>query len=212
MTQEEAVQDVTNAFQKATDASLPIKYFELNISCPNLIGSVSFYPQEHLRHLLATLSTIPIDKPIFIKMPITESNESVRSMLQVAEQFPIIKGVIFGNLWKDRSSQHFDPQEIANATKGNFSGKPTFDRSNELIALAYKEFGKRFVVIGCGGVFNADDAYKKIRLGASLVQMITGMIFEGPQVIGEINLGLINLLHRDGFKNISEAIGQDNDR
>jgi dihydroorotate dehydrogenase len=66
------------------------------------------------------------------------------------------------------------------------------------------------VIIGCGGVFSAEDAYKKIKLGASLVQLLTGMIYEGPQVISEINQGLVRLLKRDGFKNISQAVGADN--
>jgi dihydroorotate dehydrogenase len=63
--------------------------------------------------------------------------------------------------------------------------------------------------VGCGGVFTAEDAYKKIRLGASLVQMITGMIFEGPQVVSEINRGLAELLKQDGFKTVNDAIGID---
>jgi dihydroorotate dehydrogenase len=79
-----------------------------------------------------------------------------------------------------------------------------------MLAYIYRREGKRFVLVGCGGVFNAADAYKKIRLGASLIQMITGMIFEGPQVISEINRGLVDLLKRDGFANIHDAIGVDN--
>ena len=73
-----------------------------------------------------------------------------------------------------------------------------------------KNYGKKLVIVGCGGVFNAEDAYTKIKLGASLVQMITGMIFEGPQVIGEINKGLVDYLKKDGYKNIKEAIGANN--
>jgi len=65
------------------------------------------------------------------------------------------------------------------------------------------------VIIGVGGIFSADDAYTKIKLGASLVELITGMIFEGPQLIGQINQGLVELLKRDGFNNISQAIGHD---
>jgi dihydroorotate dehydrogenase len=151
-----------------------------------------------------------IDKPLFIKMPITESDSQVREMLSVLSNFPAVKGVIFGNLWKDRTSKALVKEEVENLGRGNFSGAPTFDRSNELIALAYKEFGTRFTIIGCGGVFNGADAYKKIRLGASLIQMITGLIFEGPQLPAQINLELINLLKKDGFKNISEAVGVDN--
>jgi hypothetical protein len=67
----------------------------------------------------------------------------------------------------------------------------------------------KIAVIGCGGTFSAEDAYRKIRLGASLVQFITGLIFEGPQLAAEINAGLIKLLKKDGFKNIGEAVGKD---
>ena len=65
------------------------------------------------------------------------------------------------------------------------------------------------VIIGCGGVFTAEDAYKKIRLGANLVQLITGLIYEGPQRIAEINYGLIELLKKDGFSSVSQAVGVD---
>jgi len=95
--------------------------------------------------------------------------------------------------------------------RGGLSGKVVQELSDKMLADIYRKEGKRFVLVGCGGVFTAEDAYKKIRLGASLVQMITGMIFEGPQVISEINRGLANLLKRDGFNNIKDAIGVDND-
>jgi len=76
-----------------------------------------------------------------------------------------------------------------------------------LIAHAYKTAGQRYVIVGVGGIFSAEDAYEKICAGASLVELITGMIYEGPQLIGEINYGLIDLLDRDGFSSISEAVG-----
>ena len=63
------------------------------------------------------------------------------------------------------------------------------------------------MIIGCGGVFSAEDAYRKIRLGASLIQLITGMIYEGPQLISSINAGLVELLRKDGFGTIRDAVG-----
>lgn len=66
----------------------------------------------------------------------------------------------------------------------------------------------RFFIIGAGGVFNAEDAYQKIRLGASLVQIYTALIYEGPAVVKRINRGLSALLKRDGYKHVSEAVGQ----
>ncbi len=92
---------------------------------------------------------------------------------------------------------------------GGFSGKVQEDLSNAQLAYVYKKTRGAYVLVGSGGVFSAEDAYKKIRLGASLVQLITGMIFEGPSIVGDINQGLVQLLVRDGYKNISEAVGVD---
>jgi dihydroorotate dehydrogenase len=124
-------------------------------------------------------------------MPIEKTNKEVLSMLKVIYDFKLT-GVIFGNLQKDKNDKSFVKEEVKQWEKGNFSGKPTYDRSNELISLVSKHYKDKLVIIGCGGVFNTDDAKEKITRGASLVQMITGMIFEGPQVVAEINKGLIS--------------------
>jgi len=73
---------------------------------------------------------------------------------------------------------------------GNFSGKPTFENSLKLIRHTRKKFGKDIVIVGTGGVFNVNDAQAKFKAGADLLQLITGMIYEGPQVIGQINQAL----------------------
>lgn len=140
-------------------------------------------------------------------MPIDKTDKETLDMLKVISKHSP-KGVIFGNLQKDRKHKSLDKSEVAKFKMGNFSGKPTFERSNELIKLAYKKYKNRFVIIGCGGVFSAEDAYTKIKLGASLIQMITGLIYQGPQIVSEINLGLAELLKKDGYKNISKAVGK----
>ncbi|PIQ73512.1 hypothetical protein COV58_02090 [Candidatus Roizmanbacteria bacterium CG11_big_fil_rev_8_21_14_0_20_36_8] len=208
-TKKAAVGDVVAAFKKFESAKLKNKYYELNISCPNLKGGVTFYPPEELNILLKSLKKLNISKPVFIKMPIEKSDEEVRKMLDVIVKYKFIVGVIFGNLQKDRSDKSFDQLEIKTAGIGNFSGKPTFRRSNELIKLAYSRYGNKLIVIGCGGIFTAEDAYRKIRLGASLVELITGMIFEGPQLISQINTKLVELLRKDGFEKLSDAVGID---
>ncbi|MBI5755094.1 dihydroorotate dehydrogenase (quinone), partial [Candidatus Peregrinibacteria bacterium] len=109
---------------------------------------------------------------------------------------------------KDRGNPALDQSEVKKFKEGSFSGKPVLARTNELIALAHRHCAG-LPIIGCGGIFNAKDAYQKIRLGASLLQLITGMIFEGPQLISEINIGLTTMLKKDGFRYISEAVGAD---
>jgi dihydroorotate dehydrogenase subfamily 2 len=206
MTEKEVIEDIVAAFKTLEDAQLKNTYFELNISCPNLYGRVSFYPPKALNRLLIEVDKLKLTKPLFIKMPINETDKEVLNMLEVISKHSP-QGIIFGNLQKDRKNPHLDPDEVSKWKVGNFSGRPTFDRSNELIALSYKKYKKRFVIVGCGGVFSADDAFLKIKKGASLVQLITGMIYNGPQLISGINLGLSDLLEKEGVKNIREAVG-----
>jgi len=209
-TAEQSINDIITAYSLFEKAETQNSYYELNISCPNLLfAAEDFSDIKNLDMLLTALDALHIKKPIFIKMPIEKSNDHVKAMLDVIVRHDSVKGVIFGNLQKNKQDPSLDPVEVARCGRGYFSGKPCENRSNELIQLAFKNYGNKLVIIGCGGVFSAEDAYKKIRNGASLVQMITGMIFEGPQVVNEINRGLVQLLKKDGFSHISEAIGAD---
>ncbi len=206
--QEEAVLDILKTFEAAEISKIPFGYYELNISCPNLQVSVEFYSSNNLEELLKAVTKNKLSKPLFIKMPIDKTDSEILEMLKVIVKYPVT-AVVFGNLQKNKKDQSLDPAEVARFTKGNFSGKPTEKRSNELISLAYKTCGNKLIIVGCGGVFNASDAYRKIKAGATLVELITGMIFEGPQVISDINLGLVKLLKKDGYKNIREAVGKE---
>ena len=156
------------------------------------------------------IDKVRLQKPLFVKMPIDKSDKEFESLLGVISRHNV-QGVTISNLFKNRSQAELKdnlPDDIA----GNLSGKPTFDRSNELIRIAYKKFGDKLIISGVGGVFTAEDAYIKIRAGASLVEMVTALMFEGPQVVGQINRGLVKLLKRDGYENISQAIGVDVER
>lgn len=208
-TQKTSIADILTTFTHFEQSAVKHAYYELNISCPNLYGDVTFYPPQNLKELLKEIDKLHLTRPVFIKMPIEKSDQDVSLMLEViAKHSPT--GVIFGNLQKDRNNPLFDQTEIKKYPLGNFSGKPTFERSNQLIALTYKRYKHKLIIIGCGGVFSAEDAYTKITLGASLVQLITGMIFVGPQLISEINMRLVDFLQKDGFTHISQAIGSKN--
>ena len=76
-------------------------------------------------------------------------------------------------------------------------------------AIRAAELGKKVTIIGIGGIFTAEDAYRKIKLGASYVELITGMIYGGPQVVAQINEGLVEFMRQDDYKNISEVVGVD---
>ncbi len=208
--QRQSVADITTSFKTFERSKVKSSYYELNISCPNLFGNVTFYTSQRLSELLTAVAKLHLTKPVFIKMPIELSNAKVAQLLDVIVKYKYIKGVIFGNTLTDRKDPALNREEVRRFKHGGFSGKPTELRSNALIKLAYKRYGQRLTIIGCGGIFNAADAYKKIRLGASLCQLITGMVYEGPQLIARINLELAEFLERDHLSSLSQAVGLDN--
>ncbi|MFZ1074909.1 MAG: quinone-dependent dihydroorotate dehydrogenase [Minisyncoccia bacterium] len=201
---DKAIKDYAKAFKTMEPIA---DYITVNISCPNTQGGQPFIAPAELDKLFTLLDTLPTKKPIFIKLSPDITHEQIDAILAVLSKHRV-HGIICSNLTKKKDNPKLVDAGVL--WKGGISGKGVEDASNALLAYAYKKAGSRFVLIGCGGVFTAEDAYKKIRLGASLIQMIAGMIYEGPQVISEINQGLSELLRRDGFKNISDAIGVDN--
>ncbi|MBI4975302.1 quinone-dependent dihydroorotate dehydrogenase [Candidatus Peregrinibacteria bacterium] len=186
-------------------------YMTINISCPNAFGGQPFTDANSLSKLLDEIKKHQNEKPIFLKLPPDLPTNKLDEIIETASKYKV-SGFICANLTKDKHNKEINARIIDKDIPkvGGISGKPVEELADEVIKYVYKKTNGKYVIIGCGGVFSAKDAYKKIRLGASLIQMITGMIFEGPEIISEINLGLVKLLKRDGFKNISEAIGIDN--
>ncbi|MEA1929577.1 MAG: quinone-dependent dihydroorotate dehydrogenase [Patescibacteria group bacterium] len=203
---EAGIADYLKAFKIFVDRGVG-DYFTINISCPNAFGGQPFTDADSLEKLLTAINQVPTTKPIFIKLSPDLSREEIDRILGTTGRHRI-DGFICTNLTKNRDSTKIKETKILE--KGGLSGHVVQGLSDDLIKYIYRKVGDRYVIIGCGGIFSAEDAYRKIRLGASLIQMITGMIYQGPQVIGEINRGLVKLLRRDGFKNISEAVGVDN--
>lgn len=188
-----------NTFQNIGD------YDTINISCPNAFGGQPFTDAPRLRLLLTEIAKQKKTKPIFIKLSPDLADNEVDEIIKLAKEFKI-NGLICSNLTKKRDNEKILDDNMLE--KGGFSGKVSEELADRQLKYIYEKTKGEFVLIGCGGVFTAEDAYRKIKLGANLIQMITGMIYEGPQVIGEINRGLAELVKKDGYKNISEAIGK----
>jgi len=159
-------------------------YYTINISCPNTFGGETFSTPELLTQLLTKLSTISCDKPRYIKMPINLAWDDFNALLKIIDTFGY-DGVVIGNLNKKYSDLNF-PEDAPSEWRGGLSGKPCFNLSNELILRTREAYGERFTIIGVGGIFRAEDAMVKFRAGADLVQLITGMIFEGPSLVSKI--------------------------
>ncbi|MFA6404412.1 MAG: quinone-dependent dihydroorotate dehydrogenase [Candidatus Paceibacterota bacterium] len=159
-------------------------YYTLNISCPNAYGAEAFTDPVLLDKLLYAIKQIPCLKPIYVKMPINLAWEQFDALLKVIERHGL-NGVVIGNLNKDYNSLDFR-SEAPETYQGGLSGKPCAKLSNELIKKTRQAYGKRFTIIGVGGIMSPQDAKEKFDAGADLVQLITGMIYEGPGVVKKI--------------------------
>ena len=170
-----------------------VKYFELNISCPNTAMKQPFSNLKNFEKLIMEIATLNLKQPIIVKMPSEITFKDAEKLVAVGLKYSI-KGYIFSNLVKDRKNRFFVKSEINEMAnlKGNFSGKPCFENSNKLLKHIRSKFGNKVVLIGLGGIFTPQDAIKKFKCGADLVQLITGVVFEGPQIAGEINSVLAN--------------------
>jgi len=198
-----AILDYLKTYKAFTDIG---DYITINISCPNAFGGQPFTDKSKLEALFLEIMSVPKTKPIFLKISPDLSKKEIDEIINVASKFSI-DGFICTNLTKNRNNKNILDKIVPE--KGGISGKALGGLSDELIRYVYKKTEGKLVIIGVGGVFGAKDAYKKIKAGATLIELITGMIFEGPQLISDINLGLVKLLKADGYKNISEAVGKE---
>ena len=156
-------------------------YYTLNISCPNAFGGETFTTPPLLKKLLEAVKKISCSKPIYVKMPINLAWPLFNELLPIIADHGLA-GVIIGNLNKNYSALDFRDEAPAQYV-GGLSGKPCRDLSTSLIRQTRERYGKRFTIIGCGGVMSPADAGDKFSAGADLIQLITGLIFEGPGLI-----------------------------
>ncbi len=203
---EAGVNDYFQTYQLFSNLN-QIGYFTINVSCPNTYDSQSWSEPVRLNQLLTKFDSLKSDKPIFLKISPDLNDQEVETIIAVSQNHRV-NGFICSNLTKNRANALLVDDSIP--ISGGVSGRPVKDLSDRQIGLIYKKSEGRFLIIGCGGIFSAQDAYAKIKLGASLVELITGLIFEGPQLISQINQGLIRLMKKDGFNSISQAIGSAN--
>ncbi|MEK7077441.1 MAG: quinone-dependent dihydroorotate dehydrogenase, partial [Patescibacteria group bacterium] len=160
-------------------------FYTINISCPNTFGGETFAKPELLEQLLTKLGEVTREKPVYVKMPINLPWEEFKKLLDIIVRHKL-NGVVIGNL--NKNYDDLDKRSEAPQTYcGGLSGKPCFAHSNELIRRTKAEYGNKLTVFGCGGVLSPEDAMTKFKAGADLLQMITGMIYEGPGLLRRIS-------------------------
>lgn len=184
-------------------------YVTLNVSCPNAQDGCMFQEPQLLDQLLAAFAKEVKICPIFLKISNHLTFAEVDQILAVVKKYPLVDGFVVGNLSKRRDilKLHSSSERLDMLPQGGISGQPVRELSTNLIRHIYKQTAGKYVIIGLGGIFNADQAYEKIKAGASLVQIITGLIYGGPLAVRRINQGLVERLAKDGYKNISDAVG-----
>lgn len=180
---EAGIRDYVESFQKLVAANVG-DYITINISCPNSYTGETFIEPALLAQLLPRLMEIPHRQPVYLKMPINIPWEQFSALLDIADENGV-EGVIIGNLNKNYSHLNH-PEDAPKEFRGGLSGSPTFKLSNELIKKTREAYGKRFTIIGTGGIFSPEDAMAKFDAGADLIQLVSGMIFEGPGLMQKI--------------------------
>lgn len=189
-------------------------YLVINVSSPNTPGLRQLQGRKQLKDLVKKVQAARDEMqwgeegppPLLVKIAPDLSKQDLEDIAAVAVALRV-DGLIISNTTISRP----DPVNMSTvaAETGGLSGKPLFDLSTEILKEMYVLTKGKVPLIGCGGVTSGEDAYKKIRAGATLVQLYTAFAYGGPALIPEIKLELARCLERDGFKSVYEAVGAD---
>ncbi|MBD2532654.1 quinone-dependent dihydroorotate dehydrogenase [Nostoc flagelliforme FACHB-838] len=205
---EAAAQDYLDSFRLLKDLG---DYFVVNVSSPNTPGLRSLQDASMLSAILDLLQQENNTyKPVFVKIAPDLDWVAIADIITLAKTYQLA-GIIATNTTISRDglkTQVIDqtgksPQDEA----GGISGEPLRDRSTEVIRFIWQQTQGQIPIIGVGGIFSAEDAWEKITAGASLIQVYTGWIYEGPLMVGRILAGLLSKLEQSGLNSINEAVG-----
>jgi len=210
---DDAILDYRNSFDAVYDVA---DYIAINVSSPNTPSLRELQRPEMLEDLLKGLQqrneelaerqSLSQKKPLLLKIAPDLTAAEIQSIVEVATN-QNVAGIIATNTTVRREGLQSSPAEIEACGEGGLSGAPLSKQSNEVIALIYRMTNGKLPIIGVGGIFTAADAWEKICAGASLIQLYTGFIYEGPGVARRINEGLAAILKQEGFGSLDEAVG-----
>jgi dihydroorotate dehydrogenase len=187
---EQAVEDYACCFE----ALYPyVDYFVVNVSSPNTPNLRELQDKEPLSKLLAHLQSLnqkkQLPRPILLKIAPDLSNQQLDDILDIVRATQI-DGVIASNTTISREGLKESPSQVAAIGPGGLSGQPLKQRATEVISYLYEKSGKELFIIGVGGIASPQDALEKLAAGAALIQIYTGLIYEGPGLIRRINEAL----------------------
>lgn len=172
-----------------------VDYFVVNVSSPNTPGLRELQDKEPLTKLLQTLQELnsaqPASKPILLKIAPDLTDSQLDDIIEIV-QTTEIAGIVATNTTIDRSKLTTDPAFVEKAGAGGLSGKPLRQRATEVVHYIHLKSNGTIPIIAAGGIFTAQDAIEKLEAGASLVQVYTGFIYEGPAIAKNICTGILN--------------------
>lgn len=205
---ENAAEDYVGSFKYLQDVA---DYFVINVSSPNTPGLRSLQGGEQLEPILSGLQTANSQhKPILIKIAPDLEWQDLKDILTLATNYNL-SGVIATNttIRRDglRTKILTETGKSIKDEAGGISGLPVKERSTEVIRFIYQETAGNLPIIGVGGIFTAQDAWEKIIAGASLLQVYTGWIYQGPWLVKEVLSGLLTKLDEQGLDRIQAAVG-----
>ena len=204
---ENATEDYLASFELVYNIA---DYVAINVSSPNTPQLRQLQQSQQLETLLSALQTrrreLQKHVPLLVKLSPDLDRRELEAIVEVIERLNI-DGIIATNTTVSRDNLRTDAKRVAAFGEGGLSGKPLKDASTRMIATLYELTDGRIPLIGVGGIFNAEDAWEKIAAGASLVQLYTGFIYQGPRIAQQINKDLAKILEREGFANLEEAVG-----
>ena len=188
----------------------PADYLTLNLNCPNTTAGASpFDDPAAVAALLAELAAVDGLPPVFLKLTARTDPPFIESLLEAVDPFPSVAGFVF-NLPPGKDYALRTPAAEVDPLPGTLCGPPARGLLDQTVRAWYGRIDRRrHCIIGSGGIASADDAWRKIRLGASLLQLYTGLVYHGPGLVRRINRGLVRLLEADGLSHVSEAVGLD---
>jgi dihydroorotate dehydrogenase len=188
---ENALDDYIICFEKLHDW---VDYFVVNVSSPNTPGLRDLQEKEPLSRILMALkernAAKDKPKPILLKIAPDLTDSQLDDIIDIVADTQI-DGVIASNTTIDRSGLETSDDRIEAIGNGGLSGAPVRRRSTEVIKYLYEKSKAAFPIIGVGGIDSADSALEKLKAGASLVQVYTGLVYRGPELIKEINQGIL---------------------
>ena len=201
---EEAAADYAASFERVHEHG---DFFVVNVSSPNTPGLRRLQSAGALSEILAAMRAVHRKKPILIKVDPDLSFEVLDELLELAMEVHL-SGLVATNTTLSRPTT-CDPRRAAIYSEaGGLSGRPLRTRSNEVIRHIYRQTKGRLPIIGVGGIFDAEDAWQKVLAGASLLQVYTGLVYEGPGVVQDIVRGLQERLTAAGLTKLEQAVGR----